>query len=292
MRILLTGGSGFIGKNILENFTGKYEIIAPKHLELDLLDEKQVSDFFEDNIIDVVIHSACKPGHRNAKDLTNLFYCNTRMYFNLARHSEKYKKMIVLGSGAIYDTRLNLFKVNEDFYKYQLPVDEHGFCKYVCARDIEKSDNIIELRLFGVFGKYEDYSIRFISNAICKALLDMPITLKQNRVFDYLYIDDLMPILDYVINHEMSFESYNVTPDNSAQLHNLAEIVLEISQKDLPIITDKPGLGLEYSGDNERLHKEIPELKFTELQYAIIQLYQWYLTNKDMIDKSCLMVDK
>ena len=43
-RILLTGGSGFIGRNILEsNLAEKYEIIAPRHCELDLLDDKYIS---------------------------------------------------------------------------------------------------------------------------------------------------------------------------------------------------------------------------------------------------------
>ena len=35
-KILLTGGNGFIGKNILEILSTKYEIIAPKREELEL----------------------------------------------------------------------------------------------------------------------------------------------------------------------------------------------------------------------------------------------------------------
>ncbi len=54
----------------------------------------------------------------------------------------------------------------------------------------------MELRLFGVFGPHEDYAIRFISNAICKALFGLPITLRQNRTFSYLFIDDLGPIVE------------------------------------------------------------------------------------------------
>ena len=54
----------------------------------------------------------------------------------------------------------------------------------------------MELRLFGVFGRHEDYAIRFISNAICKTLFDLPITLRQNRTFSYLYVDDLGPIVE------------------------------------------------------------------------------------------------
>ena len=292
MNILLTGASGFIGRNIYKYLENKYSIWTPTHLELNLLDENQVSDYFAEHLFDVVIHAAVKPSHRNAIDRTNLFYSNTRMYFNLARQAKNYGKMIVLSSGAVYDTRNNLHKVCEDSYKNNLPPDEHGFCKYICARDIEHMDNVVELRLFGVFGRYEDYTIRFISNAICKTLFDLPITIKQNRCFDYLYIDDLMPVLNYFIGHKVKHKAYNITPDKEIELYQLAEIVKEISGKDLPIIVHKQGMGLEYSGDNRLLREEIKGISFTPIRKAIELLYSWYANNIYLINKDHLLYDK
>lgn len=292
MNILLTGGSGFIGKNIKEYFSGKYQLLVPGRSELNLLDDNMVRKYFEKNDIDVVIHSAAKPGHRNANDLNGLFYSNTKMYYNLSQQSKTYGKMIVLSSGAIYDTRNDIHKVSEDSYKNKLPEDEHGFCKYVCARDIEQMDNIVELRLFGVFGKYEDYAIRFISNVITKTLLDLPISIKQNRKFDYLYIDDLMPVVDYFINNDAKYKAYNVTPDKEIELYQLAEIVRGISGKELPIMVSEPGLGREYSGDNSLLRSELSGIKFTPINMAIWQLFRWYQDNIDMINREYLLFDK
>lgn len=292
MNILLTGGSGFIGKNIKEYFSDKYQLFVPTHNELNLLDDKVVKEYFDKNDINVVIHSAVKPGHRNAKDHSYLFYSNTRMYYNLASQAPKYNKMIVLGSGAIYDTRNNIHKACENSYKNHLPEDEHGFCKYICARDIEQMDNIVELRLFGVFGKYEDYAIRFISNAICKTLFNLPITIKQNRKFDYLFIDDLMPILDYFINNNAKYKAYNITPNKEVELYQLAEIVRDISGKDLPILVTRTGLGKEYSGDNSSLRNEINDIKFTPQYASIDQLYNWYQEHIEIIDKNLLLFDK
>lgn len=292
MNILLTGGSGFIGKNICEHFAGKYNLLAPGHRELDLLNEVAVEEFISNNSIDAVIHSAVKPSHRNARDLTNLFYSNTRMYFNLVRQAKKFGKMIVLGSGAIYDTRNNLHKVMEDSYTNWVPADEHGFCKWVCARDIENADNIVELRLFGVFGKYEDYAIRFISNAICKTLFDLPITIRQNRRFDYVFVDDLMPILDYFINNVPKHKAYNITTDSEIELMQLAELVRKVSGKELPIIVGEPGMGLEYSGDNHLLRSELEEIEFTPIGDAIRKLFKWYEDNIDIIEKEYLLFDK
>lgn len=291
--VLLTGGSGFIGKNIRESFlSAKYHILAPSSKELNLANENSVDDFFKNQKIDVVIHAAVKPCHRNAKDTSNLFYTNTRMFFNLERHKNEYEKMIVLGSGAIYDMRNYRPKMKEEEWKDFIPVDEHGYCKYVCEKVIENSKNIYDLRIFGIFGKYEDYAIRFISNAICKTLFDLPITIKQNRKFDYLFIDDLMPVLDWFINHTPKYHSYNITPDESISLYELAEMVKFVSNKNLPIIVAQDGMGLEYSGDNSRLKGEFDEFKTLSIEKSIRQLMMWYSVNKNMIDYKELIIDK
>lgn len=294
LNILLTGGSGFIGKNIRESFlAGKYNIITPRHTELELVDDDAVHHFFRKNKIDVVIHSAVKPGHRNAKDTSNLFYADCRMFFNIVRNADSFGKLIVLGSGSVYDMiRQDLQKVDEDFMGMSIPVDEHGFYRYVSAKFMERMQKAVELRIFSIFGKYEDYAIRFISNMICKAVYDLPLTMKQNRIFDFLYVDDLMPILDYFITNDAKCTSYNVTPDNAIELYKTAEKVRAISGKDLPIIVGKPGMGLAYSGSNKRLHGEIPNLKLTDIDEAIIRLYQWYSENKHTINRSLLLFDK
>lgn len=293
MKILLTGGSGFIGKNIKESFLAKkYDIISPSSKELNLSDESCVDEFFSNNKIDIVIHAAVKPSHRNAKDFSNLFYTNTRMFFNLERHCNEFKKMLVLGSGAIYDLRNYRPKMKEYEWIDNIPADEHGYCKYVCEKIIEKSKNIYDLRIFGIFGKYEDYAIRFISNAICKVLYDLPITIKQNRKFDYIYVNDLIPIIDWFIENEPKYHSYNITPDSSISLFDLAQLVLKVSGKRLPIIIGKDGLGLEYSGNNSLLREEYDKLYFTPIEVAIKDLYNWYRDNINSIDRSFLLIDK
>ncbi len=291
-KILITGGAGFIGRNILENLGNKYEFLAPSQQELDFNDEKKVSKFFRDNKIDIVIHTAIKPSHRNAPDLTNIFYADTRMFFNIVHSSRYYKKMIVLSSGAIYDINQSLSKVKEEYFDSFVPVDDHGFYRYIAGKYIEMVNNIFELRIFGIFGKYEDYAIRFVSNAICKTIFDLPITIEQNRKFDYIYVKDLMPVLEYFIENKAKYKAYNITPDHSIELYSLAEKIKNISGKNLPIKVDKPGMGLEYSGNNSRLRSEVPDIKFTPKDEAVKKLYSWYLENKHLINRGFLLTDK
>jgi UDP-glucose 4-epimerase len=290
--VLITGGSGFIGRNLVERFKGTYDVLAPPPERLNLIDDEAVRKYFLDNVIDYVVHCATKPGHRNAADPTNLVYHNALMFFNVARNQERYKKMIFIGSGAEYDTRHDLSKMPETYFDTRVPIDENGLSKYIVSKYIEGKKNIVNMRIFGIFGRHEDYAIRFISNAICKTLFDLPITLKQNRRFDYLYVDDLPAIIEYFMLNEVAHDAYNVTPNDSIELLALANLVKETSGKDLPVIVAQSGIGLEYSGDNSRLRTEISGLRFTPIERAITELYGWYSENKRKIDKTCLLADK
>ncbi len=292
--ILLTGGSGFIGKNIKESYlSGKYKIIAPSHKEFDLLDEKAVAEFFNNNRIDVVIHSACRPGHRNAQKPDLVFYENMLMYYNIIKNDTKFGKMLVIGSGAIYDMRHYKPKMKEDYCGTYIPIDQHGFSKYLIYKDIENRNNVIDLRVFGIFGKYEDYTIRFISNMICKAIFDMPLTIKQNRKFDYIWVEDFNRILEHFIEKDnFRYKAYNITPDYSIELSEIAKMVLKISHKNLPIIVADKSIGLEYSGDNSRLKSEMVTLNLTSLEPAIRKLYNYYNEIKADLDFKYLSVDK
>ena len=291
--VLITGGTGFIGRNILESYLkDTYQLVAPNRSELDCSDDESVKSFFSKNTFDVVIHAAAKPGHRNASDTNSLLYTNSRMLFNLLKYQSSWGKLLNMGSGAIYDMKNYQPKMKEDFFGTYIPTDEHGYNKYIFGKVLPSLNQVYDFRIFGIFGKYEDYAIRFISNAICKAIFDLPITLRQNRKFDYLYINDLMPILEHFIDHNPSEKSFNITPDHSVALLEIAQLIKSVSNKDIEIKVSQDGLGLEYSGDNSQLRTEIKGIHFTPLEQAIEELYNWYLQNKNNIHKYYLLIDK
>ena len=293
-KILLTGGSGFIGRNIKESVLSQtYELYAPSHAELDLADTESTDSYFSLHRFDAVIHAAVKPGHRNAPDLTNLFYTNNRIFFNLLRHADRCGRILNLGSGAIYDMRHYMPMMSEDYFGQHIPIDEHGYNKYVCGRYMEHCpEDIVDLRIFGIFGKYEDYAIRFISNAICKTLFDLPVTLRQDRDFSYLYAPDLAPILAWFIENKPRYRAYNITPDEVSSLLDLGGKVIKLSGKDLPMKVGTDGMGLPYTGSNARLREEMGAvLHFTPMQKALEELYSWYGSIKDTLNRNCLLYD-
>ena len=292
MRVLLTGGSGFVGRHVIEQLGERYEILAPTHAELELTDAESVAAWFYRHPVDAVIHSAVRPGHRNALDPTRQLEINLRMFTNLTRCRAHWERMLYLSSGAVYGTQTDVVRAVEDDEGTIVPADEHGFSRYILAGLARGEPGVVEFRPFGVYGVYEDYAIRFISNAICKALFDLPLTLRQDRRFSYLFIDDLMPVLAHFLDCESPSGVYNVVPDDAQSLRALADLVLEISGKDLPVLVGAEGVGLEYTGDNRRLRAEMPGLRFTPAPQAVQRLYDWYAARKDDIVYEKLLVDK
>ena len=292
-RVLLTGGSGFIGRNIRgSTLKERFDWVSPSHAELDLTDTAQVDAYFKANRFDAIVHAAVKPGHRNAPDPSALLYSNTRQYFNLARHASEVERLLVLGSGAIYGASAGIVMAREEQFGLRVPEDEHGFTKYVCEKHLQTLPNAVDLRLFGVYGPGEDYAIRFISNIMAKCVHGLPLTIKQDRRFSYIHVDDLMPVLEHFIGQAAQHHAYNVTPDQPVLLSELAHLVLKAAGKDLPITVSQPGLGPEYSGDNRRLKAECPAFAPARLEDSLAGLYRWYEGQAPRIRKEELLHDK
>ena len=172
-----------------------------------------------------------------------------------------------------------------------VPKDDYGFYKYVCSKFIEKTENILSLRLFGVYGRYENYKIRLISNSILKNLYEIPITIKQNVFFSYLYIDDLVKIVDFFIQHKTRYKIYNVTPNQKIDLITIAKIINKLNLKKSTIAIENEGLNFEYSGSNKRLKKEL-KINFTSYDKGIGKLIEYYRRNLAGFNRREIVRDK
>jgi GDP-L-fucose synthase len=267
------------------------------------LDHLQVKQHFDKYHYDVVIHTAtydAVPAHYN-KDPNKVLDNNLRMFFNIENCSGRWSKLINLGSGAEYGRQHWIPKMNEVYFGEHIPSDPYGFSKYICSRFAESNmdDNTYHLRLFAVFGKYEDWRVRFLSNAICRNIHGLPIKINQNRKFDFLDVNDLMVIFDRFINRlsdsvfTFSLDPVmNVCSGRVYDFITLAKMINDIGQGcgNNPVRLDviEPGEGLEYSGANHLLLNDIGDFNFTPIENSLKNLYQWYLERKDDIDPRLL----
>lgn len=275
MKILITGTNGFVGRNLKEFLQKRYpEVDCPKRDKLNLLDSDAVSRYLSRQRFDVIIH--CGVTLKSVEE-------NLKMYFNLERCSSHFGKLICIGSGAEFDSRNYVPKMKEEYFGRHVPSDIYGFSKYVIAKDIQARErNIFNLRVFGIFGKYEDYNRRFISNNICRALCGLDLSVNKNMYFDYLYVNDFSRILDLFLNSEVKHRTYNICRGKSIDLISLAEIIVEKDGNGLAIEVMQEGLNKEYSGANFRFLDEFGPFHFTEFEDSIGELYRWYQADSEI----------
>lgn len=291
MKILITGGAGFIARSLFEQLIIEHAVLSLNSKELNLLDSLKVIEYIRNNQFDVIIHTATYDAAPkfSTKDPSKVLENNLKMFFNIARCKDYFGKMIYFGSGAEFDRQHWIPKMREDYFDQHVPPDQYGFSKYIMTKYTQSSSNIYNLRLFAAFGKYDDWRYRFISNACCRAALNLPIVINQNVFFDYLYIDDLIKIVKWFINNKPQKNVYNVCTGNLYDLKTLAEKIIKVSSKKLNIIIKTECLGRKYSGDNSLLLNELRDFDFTPIDEAIKALYEWYDSNKQIIDKDELL---
>jgi GDP-L-fucose synthase len=291
LKILVTGAGGFIGRNLVQQYVERYHVATPSRAELDLLDTEEVRDYLERHQFDLIIHAATDRSNRKMGSGPDLLRRNCQMFFNLARNSHAFGRMLFLSSGAVYDRAHWHAQMSEDDFDAYLPTDDYGLSKYICAKALEAMNRVYELRLFGVFGPHEDWQVRFLSNACARAVWDMPVVIRQNVFFDYLDVEDLGRILERMFCRPLQYQSYNVCTGRSHDLKTLATKVVAASGKNLAVEVKNEGLGNEYSGENTRMLEELPDFRFTPIDDSIARLYRWFETRKRCIDPAELRFD-
>ena len=119
-------------------------------------------------------------------------------------------------------------------------------------------------------------------------MYDLELTIRQNCRFSYLSVSDLCLVIQRLLHTEKpKFLDYNVVPEKSISLLEIAHMVNEIAGKNLPIRIFKDGYNKEYSANGQRLHKEF-SFSFRDYKSGISELYQWYEEHKNQIDLAIL----
>ena len=110
--------------------------------------------------------------------------------------------MINFGTSAEFDNTkyIDQFAEHDFILHNSIPKDYYGFSKYIITRRIDHiNNNIINLRVFNVFGEFEAPD-RMIKNNINNYIACKPLEIHRNRYMDFFGANDLYKVIDYIIN--------------------------------------------------------------------------------------------
>jgi len=248
MRILITGCNGFVARNLTTYLSKNHTVIATNRSTLDVLNEEKVSVFLDKNNIDIVIHAAVSGGRRNKKDDFSVLVDNLKMFNNFKKNKEKYKYLFHFGSGAEFDRRQDIICVSEKTLSN--PVDYYGLSKKIIKTEIDKTEGFYNFRLFGCFGEDED-DARFVKSVITNINNNKPVIIHQNKIMDYVYIDDVTRVIEYYIKNipkKTLIKDINICYNKKHSLIEIAQYLINISKKECKIVINQQGLSNEYTG--------------------------------------------
>lgn len=171
LRILLTGGGGMVGSNVLEHSAiGEFEVLAPRSSELDLRDFSAVQAYLQANKPDMVIHAAGKVGgiQANMREPVGFLMDNLDMGRNIvwAAHQAGIKRLINLGSSCMYPRNHSEPLREEMVLKGELEPTNEGYalakvvtarlCDYIMREDASyQYKTLIPCNIYGRHDKFD-----------------------------------------------------------------------------------------------------------------------------------------
>lgn len=276
-KLLLTGRTGFIGRNILATLEESFDVIAPVRQDVDLLDDSAVVHYLNREQFDLVLHCANPNPVKNptSDGKIDMLEGSLRLFMNFYQHQDLFGKMIFLGSGAEFDKSLDMVQIEEGDLGRSIPRDGYGFAKFIMTSLARQSSNIYNARVFACFGPY-DHASKFITHVIRCCLRQQPITIRQDCYFDYIYVSDLGKILVRLLQMNLKHHDYNVCSGQRNALRTIAEIICDQMGYDRgKIVVNHAGWNKEYTGSNERFMQENPDFTYLPLEEGISRQIAW-----------------
>lgn len=257
MKILITGGTGFLGTNIAERLCKKNSITLLdkiskdrmtedfftknkdkdiRFVEADILDEKEIRNVFRDNDYGAVIHLAGKSDVRESvKNIAAFEAVNVRGTLNVLDACNDYgtKKIIFASSSSVYgNMKKEKFLESDNTDKQASPYGATKKMAEICCNLYNSlyGLDILAFRFFTVYGprgRLNMAVMRFIQSIDKGSVIEVHGDGKIRR--DFIYVDDIIDAIEMSLKKKFGFDTLNIGSGKSHDLNYLVNLV----EKDL-----------------------------------------------------------
>jgi len=249
-KVLVTGGSGFIGSNLVRELEKRgHEVwvcdlmhsCRLNYVRCDVGKFRQVERLFEEHSFDFVYHAAAEYGRWNGEDYyENLWLTNAVGTKNILRMQEKKRfRIIFFGSAEVYGDYDGVMR--EDVMD-TVPIkqmNDYAISKWVNELQILNSATMfgtktVRVRLFNLYGPGEHYTPYrgWIPKFIFKALHDEPYTVYLGHKRTLEYVEDICRTLANIIDSFKPGEIYNLGGDKQYEIKYVSDLILKCLGKD------------------------------------------------------------
>ncbi len=265
MKVLVTGGAGFVGHNLVLYLIKRgYDVAVVDSIErssryaLARLEESgvpiikaDVRSFTNYDGFDVVVHAAAYVSvEESVRDPLKYFENNVlgtaRVGYECAKRG---LKLAYLSSAAVYGDPVKLPISEEHPARPQSP---YGLSKLQGEEVLRNFTTVyglkhVILRLFNVYGPGQNPSYAgVITSFLKRALNGEPLIIygdgEQTR--DFIYVEDVARVIEFLIEKDVfDNEVYNVGSGEPVTIKDLAKIIIKLVGKELPIIHASPRAG-------------------------------------------------
>jgi GDP-L-fucose synthase len=294
MKIVVTGGSGMVGKSLKKIMPNAIYLSSKDY---DLTSEEGIRKMYETHKPNCVIHLAAKVGGiiDNIKKPGEYFVDNVLMNTLLLEYARKnnVERFVGILSTCIYPDVVKKYPMKEEDLHKGPPTPtnfSYGYAKRSLAVQIDaynqqygtKYQYLIPCNLYGEYDKFGENS-HFIA-ALIKKIHYAKINKEENITLfgsgkplrQFMYSNDLAYVIKKCIE-EGIYENFNVSTEENLSINDMAEIALEsCDAKHLKIVYDSEKPDGQYRKDvsNSRMKEIIPELKVTNLSDGIKKTYE------------------
>jgi len=232
MKILITGGNGYIAKSLYNKLHNLYDITCISRQDFDLTNYNQTFRWFADKHFDAVIHTAVSGGSRLMMSDEGVLNRNLQMYYNLVALEDHFDRFITFGSGA----------------EITMPWEPYGFSKRIIAESMRKRDNYFNLRIRAVFDENE-LDTRFIKANLMNYIQHKPMVIHQNKYMDFFYMEDLVSLVDYYIKAKDPIQEIDCCYNYNLTLSEIANHINTLDSHKVDIKTYVEGMADAYVGN-------------------------------------------